>query len=582
MSRWIKRQSLVLSCSIVLSILLIAVVSVISLVTYNSTVNEVYRKFNDVGNKLRDVAQANVNLIEKTAPAMIAGQKPPEEQMSLMKMLLSGTTDDYLVENAYYLLAEYRQEGDKHYYRYLQASESLKKLDIEAGSEYEDHGSFSQAYAKALGGEAGLTDVFADEYGEWLTYLGPIKDANDKVVGVYGIDFNYHLVQQRMTELIWKTIGLSAGAILISILVVVVLLLTALKPLQLMAARAKEAAMGDLTVHVPITTENEIGQAGIAFNEMITNLRELAIQIGETSSEVASSSLHLKETASQAEAATNEIAHSISLVAVGAESQLISSNECQRAMTEMAIGIQRIAESSSVVSELAMDTADLAVNGEGVMEHTVKQMGTIEEHVGSATDAMRELNESSKRIVDILAHIADIANQTNLLALNASIEAARAGEHGKGFAVVAQEIRKLAERSKTSSGEISTILSEIGERSQTVARSLTVSVEEAREGTKLANASGESFRSILESVKQVSSQVQEVSAAAEQMSAGSEEIAASLEGLESTAQLSAANAQEVAAASEEQLASVEGVAGASQQLNILATQLNGAVMRFKV
>ncbi|MFC5407276.1 methyl-accepting chemotaxis protein [Cohnella soli] len=582
MNRWMKRQSLIVSCSIVLSILLVAIISIISAIMYNSTHSEVYRKFTNVGNKLTDVAQANVNLVEKTAPVMAAGQQPPEEQMSILKRLLSGTTDDYLVTNAYYLLSEFRQEGEKNYFKYLQTSESMKKLDMMAGTEYEDHGSFSQVYKEALQGKAGLTDVFKDDYGYWLTFLAPIKDGNGKVVALYGVDFDYRLVKERLDALIWKTVGISAAAVLFSILAVVFLLRAALKPLQLLAARAKEAAKGDLTVSVPVTNENEVGQAATAFNDMVANLRQLTLHIGQTSGEVSSSSFHLKETASQTEAATNEIAHAISRVAVGAESQLASSNECQRAMTEMAIGIQRIAESSSVVSELATGTANLATDGEGVMELTVKQMDTIEQHVSEATQAMRELNESSERIGDILSHIAEVANQTNLLALNASIEAARAGEHGKGFAVVAHEIRKLAERSKTSSEEIATILHEIGERSHVVASSLNVSADEAREGTKLANASGESFRAILGSVKQVSNQVQEVSAAAEQMSAGSEQIAASLGELERTAQVSAANAQEVAAASEEQLASVEEVAGASQQLSTLATQLNEAVSRFKV
>lgn len=582
MNRWLKRQSLVVSCAVILSLLFMILLSIVSALMYQATEDEVFRKFIQVGSKLTDVAQANQVLVEKTAPAMTAGEEPPAEQMEILKRLLSGTTDDYLVANAYYLLPTYRTEGDKQYFRYLQASESLKSLDIVAGSEYEDHGSFSETYKRALQGESGLTDVFKDEYGQWLTFLAPIKGEDGSVIAVYGVDYDYHFVDERLKELTWRTAIIGIAAILLSVLVIIFILRKALKPLQIMAVRAKEAAQGDLTVSVPVTNSNEVGQAATAFNEMIANLRQLAVQINQTSQEVSSSSFHLKETAGQTEAATNEIAQSISQVAKNADSQLISTEECQRAMTEMSIGIQRIAESSTLVSDLAADTANLANNGAEVIDLTVKQMGTIADQVGHATNEMNELNHSSDRIGDILAHITEVANQTHLLALNASIEAARAGEQGKGFAVVALEIRKLAERSKQSSEEISTILFEISQRLQGLAQSLNTSANEAHEGTRLANASGEAFREILSSITQVSDQVQEVSSAAEQMSAGSEEIAASLGELEYSAQVSATNSQEVAAASEEQLASVEEVAGSSQQLSTLADQLKEAVSRFKV
>ncbi len=582
MIKWMKRQSLVVTCSFLLSIVLIASITVISVMLYDSTQNEVFEKFTHVGNKLTDVAQANGDLLERTVPSMVKGEKPPEFEMQIIERLLSGTTDDYLVTNAYYFLPEYRHEDEHNYFTYFEVSNSMQKNNIKSGTVYDDKGIFSERFLKALDGESGLTDVFEDGFGYWISYLSPIKDENNQVIAIYGIDFDYDLVKARLQTLIWQTVGISALAILISIVATVLLLRFSLKPLKLLGMRAKEAANGDLTVTVAVTSNNEIGQAATAFNEMIGNLRQLTLHISETSGEVASSSKHLKETATQTEVVTNEIAQATSQVAIGAESQLVSSNECQRAMTEMASGIQRIAESSSAVGELAAETADMAVTGVDVMDMTMKQMDTIEEHVSKATTAMQDLNASSEQISDILTHIAEIANQTNLLALNASIEAARAGEQGRGFSVVANEIRKLAERSKTSSEEIAVILHNIGDRSQIVANSLTISVDEARQGTKLVHESGDSFRSILQSVKQVSHQAQEVSAAVEEMSAGSEQIAASLDELSRIAQSSAASAQEVAAAAEEQLASVEEVAGASQQMNTLANDLSGAVSRFKV
>ena len=583
MFKWLKRKGLVFSSSLILSLLLMTIVSVLNGISYSNQKQAVYREFEQIGNKLRDQAQANVAVIETAASAVEAGQTLPEYEMGVLKKLLDAMTDTDLLTNSYYFntASSTDQEG-KTYFQLLQGSESLIAMNLLPGSPYEASEIFVDAFEKSKQGRSGLTPSYSDRHGDWIAYMAPIKSEAGEVIAIFGLDFDYDKVESRINGLLLKSSAISGAISIISILLVIWLVRLAVAPLRALAASSKEAAKGDLTVTVPVTTGNEIGQAGTAFNEMIASLRELTIHIDRTSMEVADSSQNLKETATQTEAATNEIAEAIQSVAVSSETQLASSQECQRAMTEMTIGIQRIAESSSVVSELAAGTANLAAAGEEVISRTVRQMNTIEGHVFSAADAMSQLNESSNRIGDILSHISDVANQTNLLALNASIEAARAGEHGKGFAVVAHEIRKLAERSKESSNEISAILHEIGTRSQEVASSLSISANEARTGTELASESGDSFRSILRSVKEVSDQVQEVSAASEQMSAGSEEIAASLVELERMAHTSASHSQEVAAASEEQLASVEEVAGASEQLRTLANELREAVGRFKV
>lgn len=583
MNRLVKGKSLVVRISIMLSILLVIVIGIISMTMYHATQSEVFRKFLDVGDKLTDAAEADVGLIEQAASAMLAGETPPEEPMEIMKRLVNGASDEELAVQVYYLLPEYKEEGGTNTFQYIQTSDSMQLVDAYAGSTYQDNGLFSEAFKTAIHeGKSSLTDVFEDEYGSWITFLSPLQDEDGNTIAVYGVDFTYEFVQQRLHALILKTVGIGVAAVFISVFVIIFILRTSLRPLQILVEKSREAAAGDLTVQVPIHSENEVGQAARAFNEMIVNLRELAVQITQTSNNVTNSSTQLKETASQNEEATNEIAESITEVSSGADIQQASANECQQAMTEMAIGIQKVAETSTVVSELATDTAELALSGEGVMTKTEQQMNTIEEHVQQATAAMHELNQSSKQIGSILIHISEIANQTNLLSLNASIEAARAGEHGKGFAVVAQEIRKLAESSKESSEEITAILHEIGERSSIVSKSLGISADEVHEGTKLANESGESFRSILKSVQEVSSQVLDVSAASEQMSAASEEIVASLEELNSTAQVAASNAQNVAAASEEQLASIEEVSSAAEHLSTLAKELNQAVNRFKI
>lgn len=583
MIKWLKRRSLVFTSSVIIAVLIFVIVTILHIINNATQQQNVYDSFEQIGSKLKGQAQANVQLIEPIIRSVVAEEALPASEMEITSRLLNAIIDDdEFVTNAYYYSAEEAQQDGVAALQYLQVSNTLINNGFTPGSTYVPSETVRAEFQLAVKGEELLTKTYEDDYGKWVSYFGPIRDANGKVIAVFGLDFDYDRVDRLTSQIQLKNSVIALIVEVISITILVFLLRFALRPLRRLADRAREAAQGDLTVSLPVTNENEIGQASKAFNEMISSLRELTIQIDRTSREVAESSNQLKETAEQTEAATNDIAKSIQEVATGAETQLVSSQESQRAMTEMAVGISRIAESSSLVSELAVETSSLATDGEGVINQTVSQMSIIEERVVGATQSMEQLNSASNRIGEILSHISEVADQTNLLALNASIEAARAGEQGKGFAVVAQEIRKLAERSQASSNEISEILHEIGNRSQEVANSLHKTTNETKIGAELVNASGNSFRSILRSVNVVSAQVQEVSAASEQMSAGSEQIAASLVELENMSHTSASHSQQVAASSEEQLASMEEVASSAQQLKQLADDLRAAVGRFKV
>ncbi len=315
---------------------------------------------------------------------------------------------------------------------------------------------------------------------------------------------------------------------------------------------------------------------------MINGLRVLTHNIQKSSNEVAVSSSQLQESAAQTETATQEITDAIQNIAVGLDEQLRHTNECQQSMKEMGMGIHRIVDASSVVSELASVTADSANAGMKDIETTVAQMSTIEQNLKTSVEAIHGLKKLSDQVSEMVTLIGSIANQTNLLALNASIEASRAGEHGKGFAVVAQEIRILAERSKTSSEKITDILQGISDHTSKTVVSLDKSMTEAQAGTHIANKAGQTFSSIVESIQKVSDQIDEVSAASEQLSSGSELVAASLTVLEGIADSSSADSAHIAASSEEQLAAMQEVASFAAMLYGLADELKQSVDRFRV
>jgi methyl-accepting chemotaxis protein len=576
-----KRKSLALVSSVVLAILFIIIVAIMATYSYISQKNAYLEDMTGTARTLGLVTNARAGLIHTATEQLKDDKVTGSQEFSDLEIQLMSMDANASIKNTYLMLPDKVEKNGKTYLTMLQGSYSMTEAGFTPGTPYELTDEFRKGYDIVQKEGFAQLQPYNDDMGSWQTYLVAIKDSSSNTVGLFAIDFDYGMVQDDLNRLLWTSIGIGLILTVLAIGIIVLLIRIVTRPLKHLSEVAALAAKGDLTVTLPVTNNNEIGRASNAFNGMIMSLRQLAYQIRTTASEVAGSSVTMQESAEQTSRATEEVSEAIQDVAEGADTQLQSFQECQRAMNEMTVGIQRIAESSSNVSELALDASELANAGDTVISRTVSQMQMIETNVTETSAVMQELEQMNSQIGAILDMIGDVANQTNLLALNASIEAARAGEHGKGFAVVANEIRKLAERSKESSEQISTILSGIKGRTDEAAASLEKAAEGAREGSNVSRQAGESFRSIMEAIRQVSSQVQEVSAASEQMSAGSQQIAASLDQLEHIAEASSVQSQRVAAASEEQLASMQEVASSSAQLRSLADNLNKAVGTFK-
>ena len=204
------------------------------------------------------------------------------------------------------------------------------------------------------------------------------------------------------------------------------------------------------------------------------------------------------------------------------EQQAASLQQTAASMEEMTGTVQQNTDNAKQASQLAINARDRAQQGGEV--------------VGTAIAAMGEINNSSKKVSDIIGVIDEIAFQTNLLALNAAVEAARAGEQGRGFAVVATEVRSLAQRSAAAAKEIKSLIQD--------------SLNKVKEGTQLVDQSGSTLEEIVIAVKKASDVIIEIAAASEEQTGGIQQVNKAIMQLDEITQQNAALVEEAAAASE--------------------------------
>ncbi|MGE7946104.1 methyl-accepting chemotaxis protein [Lysinibacillus sp. NPDC093688] len=381
----------------------------------------------------------------------------------------------------------------------------------------------------------------------------------------------------------FQMIILGVLAVVISLIIAMVMGSLISRPIKGMAKTAKKIAGGDLTAEqIHIKNRDEVGDLALAFNQMAENLKDLITNVRHNTVQVSGSAAELTASAEQTIQATEQITSSIQEVASGSEAQGKNATESSVAMKTMTTGIQQLAATTAAVSELAIETNTEANKGNESLHRVITQMNTINSAVLESASVVKNLENHSVEIGNIISLITDIAEQTNLLALNAAIEAARAGDHGRGFAVVADEVKKLAEQSKRSAEQIATLISEIQQNTNRAVTVMDTGTQEVQVGMQVVKVAEEGFSKIVELIEQVSKQIQEATTVSEEMSSNAEQIYASFDEIATIAQTSSSNLQNVASASEEQLATIEEVAASAATLSNMAEELQTQVARFKV
>jgi len=279
-------------------------------------------------------------------------------------------------------------------------------------------------------------------------------------------------------------------------------------PINQAVAVAEKVAAGDLTSRVDVTSSDETGKLLQALKDMNESLLKIVGDVRESAEAIGSG--------------TKQIASGNADLSQRTEEQASSLEETASSMEELTSTVKQNAENARQANQLAIGASDVAARGGEVVSQVVGTMTSI--------------NESSKKIVDIISVIDGIAFQTNILALNAAVEAARAGEQGRGFAVVATEVRNLAQRSAAAAKEIKALIGD--------------SVDKVDAGTKLVDAAGKTMEEIVTSVKRVTDIMAEITAASQEQSSGIEQVNQAVTQMDEVTQQNAALVEEAAAAAE--------------------------------
>ncbi|MBI5409844.1 MAG: HAMP domain-containing protein [Nitrospirae bacterium] len=311
---------------------------------------------------------------------------------------------------------------------------------------------------------------------------------------------------------------------------------------------------GDLTQEIHIHTGDEIAELAAAFNETNLKLNEMVNKVAGSSHSVASSAGRLFASSSS--------------IADNARNQSEKTTQTATSMEELNTSFVNVAQNSLNAAGSAKQATELAVKGGEIVSETIGRITTIAQTVNESAGTIGALGKRSEQIGEIVKVINEIAGQTNLLALNAAIEAARAGEQGRGFAVVADEVRKLAERTTAATNEIGEMIKGIQDDTLRAVQSMQSGTLEVEEGVKSANQAGQALEQIVESVQNVTDMIQQIATAAEEQSSTGEEIARNLE---SVANVTKQTADAVQTSSQ-----------STQDLNILAQELQKIVSGFNL
>ncbi|MFJ7737360.1 methyl-accepting chemotaxis protein [Lysinibacillus sp. NPDC097287] len=343
-----------------------------------------------------------------------------------------------------------------------------------------------------------------------------------------------------------------------------------------------EIADGNLTGKQLPESNDEIGQLGTSFNQMTKNIRNLLLDVQQTSETLLSSASELSAVSEQTSASSDEIGAALTEIATGAIGQASNLDETNKSLDLLTTSIEKMNNQNQQIRDITTISEEATAKGKDIVTVLKKSNDESAEASEQISIGITKLYNQLKDISKITDTINNVSQQTNLLALNASIEAARAGEHGKGFAVVAEEVRKLAEESRTSTQQIQQMIVGIEKEVEVTVSAMAMTYTLSSQLHDAVNDTETEFNKISNTVQDMAVGIVHLNEEIYQVTAQSKVIIDAIQSISAISEQTAASSEEVTASIDEQIKAIHSVTTLAQGLTELSEKVNNTLGKYRL
>lgn len=547
---------------------------VISMVILTIGINIV---FNNVFSKIRMNVESSANEavkfidVQKLEEVLRSKSMDSEEYKEIQR----GLIDFKSTKEVKYAYTMMKQDSNNLQFLVDGTLQEPKKL----GEKYEAE----KAMLEAFDGNFSSNDKpTKDEEGVVISGFAPIKNSSGEVIAIVGIDKSVEIFGHMKVALIILIIVLSIVTLILSTLISLNFSRKLTFNVREITEKLTEMAKGDLNVSLKVNSKDEIQTIAEFIEEFKEKTKAAIYTVNMSSDKVMSHSETLTALSEEMASVSDTVASSIEDVAIKNDYQtreLINIgglfNNFGADLHKAVVSIEEINSTANLINVKAKHSNEELV----LLENSIKNIATSFEDIKNKIGG---LESNISEITQISNLINNIAEQTNLLALNAAIEAARAGEAGRGFSVVAEEIRKLAEQSKYSSGNINNLLQGISSESEAVVLSSHSAHDILKNQVEVIKTSISSFKEIVENIEGVIPKINEVNNNIIKIDNHKEGIINKINETSRISEQISAFSEEISSSTEEMSSSSTEVANSSENLNELTLELVKAVEQFKI